>query len=334
MTERVLPGGVATGIGSLPGVDVDEAVRRVFGELPDFPHLPELPARGPGAELVGRGAALLVDLPVQLYAGRWQTASKKGVDLRRSIDFLERDRDTLTDVVSDHDGFFKVSAAGPWTLSAALQRRTGGAMLRDRGAVADLTDSLAEGLARYVDDVSARLPRARVVLQLDEPSLVAVLTGGIPTESGFSRYPAVERSVVREHLSRIIATVGVPVVVHCCAQAVPVTLLHEAGAEGVALDMSLLDLDSPTSMDPLGELLDGGFTLFAGAAETRPEQDEPTGRGVADVVETAWRRWGLEPDRRRDQVVVTPACGMSDLTWSRARATMAACVEAAHRIRD
>ena len=143
-------------------------------------------------------------------------------------------------------------------------------MLRDRGAVADLTDSLAEGLARYVDDVSARLPRARVVLQLDEPSLVAVLTGGIPTESGFSRYPAVERSVVREHLSRIIATVGVPVVVHCCAQAVPVTLLHEAGAEGVALDMSLLDLDSPTSDGPAGRTARRWFHSVRGSGRDPP----------------------------------------------------------------
>ena len=46
--------GAATGIGSLPGTDIVDAVALVFGELPDLPFLPELPRRGPGAyELEG-----------------------------------------------------------------------------------------------------------------------------------------------------------------------------------------------------------------------------------------------------------------------------------------
>lgn len=334
MVERTLPSGVATGIGSLPGTDIDQAVRRVLGELPDFPHLPELPDRGPGADLVGRGAALLIDLPVQLYAGQWQMASRSGLDARRAADFLERDLDTVTEAASDHDGPFKVAAAGPWTLAAALHRRTGGAMLRDAGAVADLTDSLAEGLARYVNGLAARLPGARLVLQIDEPSLPSVLAGDIPTESGFSRYPMIEESVARERLSTVISAVEVPVVVHCCAYAVPVTLLREAGAAGIALDLTLLDVDSAAVMDDLGEAVDGGMGLFAGAADTRPDRTEPTGRSVADLVDLVWKRWGLGPDLRNDQVVVTPACGLAGLSWPQAQATLAACFEAARRLRD
>ena len=33
----------ATGVGSLPGTDPVEAQRLIFGELPDLPHLAELP---------------------------------------------------------------------------------------------------------------------------------------------------------------------------------------------------------------------------------------------------------------------------------------------------
>ena len=55
------PAGSATGIGSMPGTDPAEAMRVIAGELPGFPHLPELPARGPGADLTGRTAGLLVD---------------------------------------------------------------------------------------------------------------------------------------------------------------------------------------------------------------------------------------------------------------------------------
>ena len=48
--------GAATGVGSLPGTDPVEAAATVVGELPLLPHLPELPARGVGADMIGRTA--------------------------------------------------------------------------------------------------------------------------------------------------------------------------------------------------------------------------------------------------------------------------------------
>lgn len=331
----MLPAGVATGIGSLPGTDVVEAVRLVMGELPDFPHLPELPARGPGADLVGRGASLLVDIPVQLYAGRWQVASRGGMDLRRGRDLLERDLDALTDLAGDHDGPLKVSAAGPWTLAASLDRQVGGALLRDPGAVFDLTQSLAEGLAAHVSELAARLPHARIVAQLDEPCLPAVLAGEVATESGFSRYRAVESETVRDRLAAIVSAVSVPVVVHCCAAEVPVTLIRDAGAAAVALDMSLIDFDSAAHLDPLGEALEAGFGLFAGIVATGPDGDRaPSGRSSMDPVNRLWNRLGLPADRRREQVVTTPACGLAGWTPAEARGAMRACVEAAKWLTD
>src|SRR2546429_9719991 len=89
-----LPGS-ATGIGSLPGTDIREAVRTVFGELP-LPYLPELPDRGPGADLVGRTAGLLVDLPVDLYMARWRVGSRAGQANRRIADLWEPALDWLT----------------------------------------------------------------------------------------------------------------------------------------------------------------------------------------------------------------------------------------------
>ncbi len=56
----------ATGVGSLPGTDCVAAIRLVLDALPDGPHVPELPERGPGADLIGRGAGLLPGLPVDL----------------------------------------------------------------------------------------------------------------------------------------------------------------------------------------------------------------------------------------------------------------------------
>src|SRR5690348_6439055 len=85
--------GAATGIGSMPGTDPAEAMRVIAGELPDFPHLPELPGRGPGADLTGRTAALLVDMPAEVTPRGWRLAERQGRDLARARSMLSSDLD-------------------------------------------------------------------------------------------------------------------------------------------------------------------------------------------------------------------------------------------------
>ncbi|MFS8477398.1 MAG: methionine synthase [Micromonosporaceae bacterium] len=325
------PAGAATGIGSLPGTDVVEAVKTVFGELPEFPYLPELPARGPGADAIGRTAALLVDLPVELYAARWRVAGRPGRDLRRAHDLRERDLDTLTEEAAEFAGPVKAQAVGPWTLAAALDLPYGGPVLRDPGAVRDLAASLAEGLRAHVAELRARLPRASPVLQLDEPSLPAVLAGQVPTESGFGTLPAVEPGVAVGALRSVVAAVGVPVVVHCCAAGVPLRSLRDTGAAAVAVDLDLLD-----DFDALGEVLDDGLGLFAGAVSTAPTAPPayPSSADIASRVRRLWRDLGLPLDRMPAQVVVTSACGLAGATAGQARAVQAACREAGRRLAE
>ncbi|MEG3635998.1 uroporphyrinogen decarboxylase/cobalamine-independent methonine synthase family protein [Micromonospora palythoicola] len=321
--------GAATGLGSLPGTDIAEAQRIVLGELPALPHLPELPARGPGADLVGRTGGLLVELPIELYAARWRVAPRPGRDLRRARDLMERDLDQLAEQAEEYAGPLKIQAAGPLTLAASIELPIGGRMLRDPGALRDLTGSLAEGLRGHVEAVSRRLPRASVLLQLDEPGLPAVLAGRVPTESGLGAYRAVESGDARTLLSTVIEAVGVPTVVHCCAPDVPLELLRSAGAIGAALDLSLL-----TDLDPLGEALDAGFGLLAGAAPTTPNGRAPTSADLADRVRTLWDRLGFPRRRLAEQVVVTPACGLAGADAAYARAVLAACRDAGRRLSE
>src|SRR5690348_8122479 len=143
------PPASATGVGSLPGADPLEAARLVFGELPDLPHLPELPARGPGADLTGRTAALLVDLAVELQPSGWRFADRPGRDAQRGRDHLARDLDVLEEQAADHAGPLKLQICGPWTLAASIELRHGNRALADPGAVRDLVASLAEGAAAH-----------------------------------------------------------------------------------------------------------------------------------------------------------------------------------------
>ncbi|MDQ1678717.1 MAG: hypothetical protein QOC93_3861 [Actinomycetota bacterium] len=327
------PPGSATGVGSFPGTDPAEALRTVLGEVPDLAFLPELPARGPGAELIGRGATFLVDLPVQLAPSGWRFADRPGRDLRRSQDLLERDLDALSDAAEGYEGVLKIQSAGPWTLAAGIELPHGEKSLSDHGAVADLAGSLAEGLAAHVAQIRGRVPGARVLLQLDEPSLPAVLAARVRTASGLRTLRGVEESVATQTLARVIDAAGVPVVVHSCARDVPLELLRAAGAAGVSVDLSLWDLTSARDLDALGEYLDAGGALFAGVLPAVDGGLPDAGR-VAEPVRRLWQHLGLPAEHLRQQVVLTPACGLAGAGEDYARDVLALLRDGARKLSE
>lgn len=316
--------GNATGIGSLPGTDIGEAVRFTFGELP-LPYLPELPGRGPGTDMIGRTAGLLVEMPVELYTGRWRIAGRGGIDARRTRDWWLRDLDALADQAGEYRGPLKVQAAGPWTLAASIELPHGQAVLSDHGAARDLAASLAEGLRRHVADLVRRVPGAEVIVQIDEPSLPAVLSGAVRTASGLHTYRSVSAQVARDALTAVAQFA--PTIFHCCAQDAPLELFREAGAAGIAIDLDLVRLD------PLGEAIDAGLTLLAGVAPTTGTR-APASADLSDRVRQTWRSLGFSESQLAQQVVVTPACGLAGATPAYARAVQLACVEAARRLLD
>jgi hypothetical protein len=314
----------------MPGTDPAEAIAVVLGELPDLPHVPELPARGVGADLTGRTAALLVDLPVETTAGGWKLAARPSRDQRRAAGLLSADLDALQEAASDWTGPFKVQVCGPWTLAAAIElSRSQNPALADPGAVADLIASLAEGAARHVAEVRGRLPGATVLLQLDEPALPAVLAGSVPTASGLNRVGAVDRTVTSDGLRTVLAAATAFGLVHCCASGIPFALLKEAGAQAVAFDMSLLQRKDE---DNLAELVEAGLGIFAGAVQGLERAAAPAQRSPRDPgaeLLGLWHRMGIPPGGLDRQVVLTPACGLAGASPAAARATLARCREAA-----
>ncbi|WP_344488307.1 methionine synthase [Nonomuraea monospora] len=316
----------ATGVGSHPGEDHLEAIRVVFGEVPGLPYLPELPARGVGADMVGRTAALLVDLPVEVQPSGWRLSDRPGRDHRRAVDHLRRDLDGLEELGHDYAGPLKVQVCGPWTLAGSIELKFGDKMLSDAGAVRDLTASLAQGVAEHCAEIRRRLPGvSEIVLQLDEPGLPGVLAGTVPTASGFGRLAAVEEWRVEDSLGSFESPV-----IHCCAPGVPFALLRRAGVRGVSVDAAMLRRRDD---DRLGELFEAGATLFMGVV---PGTDTRlAGPGVvAKPALELWRRLGFAPDRLASQVVLTPACGLAGASPAYARAALAACHKAAQVLRD
>jgi methionine synthase II (cobalamin-independent) len=322
----------------MPGTNPAEAMRVVAGELPDFPHLPELPDRGPGADLTGRTAALLIEIPVEVTARGWRLAERPGRDLARAKTMLASDLDVMEEVLDGFRGPLKVQLCGPWTLAATLELpRTLNVAIADPGAVADLTASLAEGAAAHVAEVAKRVPGAQLVVQFDEPALGAVAGGEVPTASGLSRLRAVEAEVLRERLAQVIASTGKYTVVHSCATGVPFGIIRAAGAGGLSFDLSQLRRGEE---DEVAEAAEAGLGLLTGVIPAVPAPDAgtagPTGPGdgsaearqAAERVIRLWRRLGLPLDTCPEQAVITPACGLAGASPGQARAALTRCREA------
>ncbi|MER7729450.1 methionine synthase [Streptomyces erythrochromogenes] len=320
----------ATGVGSLPGGDAREAAKTATGSFEDFPYLPELPSRGPGADMIGRSIGLLVDMYGHVEPSGWRISDRPGRDTRRARSWLGEDLDALEEFTQGYTGRLKIQAVGPWTLAAALELHGGEAMLQDAGACRDLAGSLAEGLREHVADVRKRIPGADVVLQLDEPSLTAVLLGRVRSASGYRTYRAVDRQVVEGTLREVFAVHDGEVIVHSCAPEVPFGLLRRAGATGVSFDFSLL---TEREDDAIGEAVEGGTKLFAGVV---PGTDGPLSDPGGSVmgVRKLWRRLGLAPGTLSESVVVTPSCGLAGASPAYARAAQAHCVRAARSLAD
>lgn len=321
----------ASGIGSWPDTDVRQALSAVRDLLSEdgLPYLPELPARGPGADMIGRGAGLLADLKVDLQPMGWRFVDRAGRDSHRTSALLREDLDELAEAFDGYDGDLKVQIAGPWTLASSIWLHRGERALVDAGATRDLIGSLAEGLRVHLGELGRLVPKANLVVQIDEPGLPSVLSGELPTASGFGRIRAIDPTVAAEGLRDVVAAAGDRhTVVHCCASDVPLALLRNTGVKAVSLDTGLL---SPHGWESVAATVESGVELWAGAVPTDETRTKVT--EVINPLVEAWRRVGL-PLSDLGHVTLTPACGLAGLAPSGARRVQRLAVDAARALTE
>ncbi|MBW3085839.1 hypothetical protein KEM60_02050 [Austwickia sp. TVS 96-490-7B] len=321
----------ASALGSWPGNDnaaLREAVHVVRDVLtddsvtgrPGVPYLPEMPGRGPGADMIGRAAGLLVELPVDVQPSGWRFVDRPGRDVSRAQAFLNADLDELAEAYDGYVGPVKFQVCGPLTLAAQVRLHRGERAIVDPGACHDIAASLAEGLRGHLRDVRRLLPGVHPIIQLDEPSLPAALSGEFATSSGFGRIRAVDAGEVVALLGVVVAAArqhtrpepstdqeqdANGVIVHCCAPRPPIALLREAGVDAVSLDVGLL---GPGGWESVAVAVEAGTQVWAGLLDVGGIGESPA--LVAAPLLRAWRELGLHADLL-NQVVVTPTCGLA-----------------------
>ncbi|OBK15699.1 methionine synthase [Mycobacterium asiaticum] len=326
----------ASGIGSWPGTAARDAAEVVVGELAGaLAHLVELPARGVGADLIGRAGALLIDVAIDTVPRGYRIAPGPGAVLRRAVSLLDEDMDALEEAwetagLRGGGRPVKVQVAGPVTLAAALELRNGHRAITDPGALRDLGASLAEGVAAHRASLARRLDTP-VAVQLDEPTLPAALGGRLSGVTALSPVPALDEAVAEALLQTCVDTVGAELLLHSCGVDVPWEMLQRTGISAVSVDVGTL---RAADLDGIAAFVESGRTVMLGVVPAVAPERRPSVEEVAAAVVAVTDRLGFGRAVLRDRVGVTPACGLAGATPQWARAAIGLARKAAEAFSD
>lgn len=264
--DAIIP--AITGVGSLPHRDPAAAVRFALETATDFLPLPQLPALGTAETMIEQ---------LSLWVGRTTPGPDDGFSAL--MPFAE--------ALAAHPGKrAKVQLVGPVTALAC-------------SAHSRLTEPVGERCVRLLLALASatQLPRARVVVQLDEPMLGAADAASL------------------ESLRMAVAALrhaGHPVWVHCCGT-VDWDVLLSVGADGYSIDAWLTQ--PPTSWPSEAKLVLGAVPTDAAKS---------AGECAAHAVE--WPHAARIPrENGADRLVISPACGLGLRTRAQAAEAMAHC---------
>jgi len=317
---------VATGVGSMPGVEPREAMNIVSGELTDFVPLVELPERGPGADSIGRTAAMLTGIDrafeVETTPSGWRLGHGDHAIVRRAHAYLSADIDALEEFCGARSGPVKVSLVGPWSMAAAVLDPAGEALLRDPGAVTDVAVALGHAAVELITRVRRATGDAPIVVQIDEDAVPTVLAGRVRTSSGRLTHRSVESSTVQAHLRTVVDSIhatGARAAIRCFAPAAPVDLLRGTQADALAIALNRVEPEQ----DALPRAWEAGIGLLLGCVPVRSDIADQGDTAVSARLRSFMSRHGFVSVP--DNIAITPEEGLAGVDTATARAAIAAC---------
>ncbi len=339
MPEAFTPNFMATGIGSLPHQEPEQAVADVLARLAEMPYWPQLPNLGPLEDMNLQYARALEPLVAPDPDSRTVSAFSEGSREEALAGFYQRLMEEPTSAfdlgpeqAAGYHRFLEVvgqappsqypwvkgHVTGPLTLAASVMGPDGKTLLYDD----EVAQALAQGLgvqAAAQADRLAGLQRG-VMIFFDEPFL-----------SGYgSAFTPVNRETVVGLLAAAFEEARqrsshTPVIgVHCCGNT-DWSLLVEAGADVLNLDSHGYGENLLLYPAAMAELLDRGGAIAWGAVPTSQYQGHETAEdlwaGLKGLL-TGLEEKGLSRDVLARQALVTPACGMGSLQPDQALAIL------------
>ena len=307
-----LPVGRVTGIGSLPHLDADEAVRFVRECSPEIPFWPQLPQRSPAESMIPQMLPLLLDLLEAKSPSRYEIQSNQ------LKNFLQRLRETDAKLSEESaSGFFAFERAcheNHFSNAVALKAQISGpitlgwCLFYKDSPLSNLPDLYVE-----IVDYLCRLARWQIsrLKQFGKPIIIFIDEPMLEMESS--------KTYLTDGVKQLIETIhdkSGTSGIHCCATPAPVSLC--------ALQPDIISFDAHY-----------GLEAFLSQSETR--QFFESGRCLSFGLVPTWDtlenfnssetffRWTMATgevgniERLAEQSLITASCGLGLLNMKAAQ---------------
>lgn len=320
-----------SGLGIVPERSSTEAARIIAGECGEAPFIPLLPRRGPGADPIGRTGAIISlvgsDFSIETVSTGWRLARAPGRDISRAQSYLSADLDAMEEQFSASTSELSFSFVGPITWAAQVEDPRGEKILRDHGALREVSSVIAQASADVGAQLRRRFPSMKFCFQIDEPLVMPASLGGIATASALRTYVALDLQFILSLWEPIFAALG---------------------GLGSRFGVNAVNGPTPLSDRLITSLRSAGCTRFFDIA-----QSEQLGDIIDSGVETVWianPSWsggriaqdlakrvtalGFPMETCSDNVVVVPAESEMTADWGRARTAWTAAQAAVDLLND
>ena len=318
---------MATGIGSVPFLDIEDTCREILGHCPDIPFWPQFPKR---SFLEDMSAQYCEGLPLLTVDENQRSLTLKPSNrtaselttfyehfLAGDVDYFTISRDhapglyALLDLIDQHDEhgspFVKGQTVGPITFAAGILDPDGKPLLHN----AELLEAMVNGLA---------IKALRQVQQLGKTGKKTILFMDEPYLSGFgSAFSSIQRHEVIQILRKIIGYLrensDTLIGIHCCGNT-DWSMIIETGIDIINFDaFEFLD-HFLLYRDEVTRFIRKGGSIAWGIVPTAGYTGETSEEGLFSKIREGFDRihqWGLDPDVLAQRSILTPACGMGTM---------------------
>jgi hypothetical protein len=325
---KALPALAATGIGSVPFTDDQEAVRLILENLTEIPYWPQMAQKGFQEDMVSQGVGGLPLIHRNMEQRLVQVIDTVDRDTALTQFYeaaLQEDLEKFSLSPEEASGFYSLMAAlpalpadapafvkghvvGPVTFATIVKGTDGKAILYDH----ELIQAVTRGLALKAAWQAAKIRETgrQAVIFFDEPSL-----------TGFgSAFMQISREEVINLLSEAITSAREPgkafFGIHCCGNT-DWSVLLETPIDILNFDSYEFFENVKLYVPTLKKFLARGGYLAWGLIPTSPTAPPETEEALwakfkAQVEELA--RLGIDKPFLLSQSLLTPACGLGYLT--------------------
>lgn len=336
--------GLATGIGSLPHKDAEEALDLIFKYTPHIPFWPQLPKRDVREGMVAQFSENLPCLKVNQKGLFFDSQEKEkeleafyGQIIADNIDYFKIGQDFAQGLYGFYQrlekenlktDFIKCQITGPFTFAASINDEQGIALLHNSVFMQAIVKGLSMK-ALWQINFFKKFGK-KIILFVDEPYL-----------SCFgSAYTPINKDKVAQALTELtgeIKSKGALAGVHCCGNTDWSIFTDIESIDIISFDaFGFLDRLSLYA-DNLKRFFKRGGILCWGIVPTQEFKGTETADLLAGKINTgieALAKKGLERSLLRSNLFISPACGLGTLDSAKAAKIFGALSQVENKLFD